>query len=78
VYHRYRQIVAEDRLRGELEVDPLGENPFLGSEADLIVGIEEIDNLEIELDLAAFFPGRAFPDGAATATRASLQFKLNF
>ncbi len=78
VYHRYRQVVADNRLRSELQIQPLGDNPFLGSGTDLIFGMEEIQNLEIELDLAAFFPGRAFPDGSATATRASLQVKLNF
>jgi ubiquinone/menaquinone biosynthesis C-methylase UbiE len=78
VYHRYEQVVADDRVRSDLSVRPEGENPFLGSEVDLIVGFEEIENFEIELDLAAFFPGRAFAGRADTATRASLQFKLNF
>ena len=78
VYHRYRQDVPDNRLRADLAIDPLGENAYLGSEADLIFGMRRIENLEIELDVAAFLPGRAFGDGATTATRASLQFKYNY
>jgi ubiquinone/menaquinone biosynthesis C-methylase UbiE len=78
VYHRYKQLVADDRLRADLEVDPTGDNSFIGSAVDLIIGMEEIENLEIEIDLAAFMPGRAFAPPAATATRASFQIKWNF
>jgi alginate production protein len=78
IYHRYEQVVADDRLRADLDVDPTGDNPFIGSAVDLIIGMEEIENLEIEVDLAAFMPGRAFAPPADTATRASFQFKWNF
>lgn len=78
VYHRYRQDVADNKFRADLATEPLGEDRFLGAEADLIVGTKMIENLEIEFDLAAFLPGRAFGGGATTATRASLQFKYSY
>jgi alginate production protein len=78
VYHRYEQVVADNRLRSDLDVDPTGDNPFIGSAVDLILGMEEFDNLEIEVDVAAFMPGRAFAPPAATATRTSFQVKWNF
>jgi ubiquinone/menaquinone biosynthesis C-methylase UbiE len=78
VYHRYEQVVADNRLRSDLDVEPTGDNPFIGSAVDLIIGMEEFQNLEIEVDVAAFMPGRAFAPPAATATRTSFQLKWNF
>ena len=40
--------------------------------------MEEFQNLEIEVDVGAFMPGRAFAPPAATATRTSFQVKWNF
>ncbi len=61
VYHRYWQHHASDSLRNSaLQVDPTGSSRHIGDEIDLIFGVSEFEQVEVELRLGAFFPGAAF------------------
>ncbi|MFQ5565379.1 MAG: alginate export family protein [Paracoccaceae bacterium] len=63
VYHRYRQHRREDDLRDvSIDADPDGRSRHIGDEIDLIIGIKEIGNIDLELVGGAFMPGRAFED----------------
>ena len=61
VYHRYAQHRRQDDLRDvSIDADPDGRSRFIGDEIDLIIGIKEIENIDIELVGGIFLPGRAF------------------
>jgi alginate production protein len=61
VYHYYLQHKASDKIRDtSIDADPMGLSKKLGSEIDLIIGYEEIRNLEVKLALGYFIPGKAF------------------
>jgi alginate production protein len=62
VYHYYLQHKASDEIRDtSIDADPTGRSKKLGSEIDLIIGYEEIRQLEMKLALGYFIPGKAFP-----------------
>jgi alginate production protein len=62
VYHYYLQHKAADEIRDtSIDADPTGRSKRLGTEVDLIIGYEEIRNLEMKLALGYFIPGQAFP-----------------
>lgn len=76
VYHYYRQNKLSDDLRDtHLDMDPSGEDAELGHGIDLVIGFDEISNLQVEFVVGWFLPGRAFDDADPTWT-GSLQFKL--
>jgi alginate production protein len=78
VYHYYRQHKASKEIRdAEIDADPTGLSKKLGSEIDLIIGYEDIRNVEVKLALGYFIPGRAFPK-ADNAFFTGLEIEWNF
>ena len=78
VYHRYRQRVAEDRLRGsDFELDPEGTDRAIGDAIDLVVGYAPRDPLELRLGVGAFEPGSAFASGTDRAWSARLEVEYD-
>ena len=60
-------------------IDPQGDNREIGSELDLIVGIEEWIKLELELVISRFKAGDAFGSlKGETASKWSLELSYRF
>jgi hypothetical protein len=80
VYHDYRQVEAADEISdARLDLDPTGEDEDIGSELDLIIGIEESANFTAEVVLSRFEAGDAFGEfSGETAHKASLELELVF
>lgn len=80
VYHSYQQLEASDEIRGSrLDLNPEGGSTEIGSELDLIVGVEEWKNLELELVLARFKAGDAFGGlKGEVASKLSLELSYRF
>ena len=80
IYHSYRQLEASDEIRGSrLDIDPQGINKEIGSELDLVVGIEESKKFEIELVLSRFRAGQAFGNQSGeAASKVRLKLDYNF
>ncbi|MGH3042915.1 MAG: alginate export family protein, partial [Gaiellaceae bacterium] len=80
VYHYYLQPRAVASLRDAgITAEPSGRSRRLGSEVDLIVGLQDIyDRLEVKAVIGYFSPGAAFPerDGGAWVVRAEVQFRF--
>lgn len=80
VYHCYLQDKASDSLREVgIDANPDGRSKKLGSEIDLIIGYEGIENnLELALMLGYFIPGKAFPSESENSflTRLVIQFEF--
>ena len=73
VFHHYQQLDAADEIRGaRLERNPDGNNTEIGTELDLILGIEEWKNLEFDLVFSRFKAGDAF-----NGFKGETAFKLN-
>lgn len=79
-WHRYRQRVARDSLRGSrLDVDPDGVSPDIGEELDLVLGFREGQRLDIELVAGLFDAGQAFAGaGRRRALFGQVEFTWNF
>lgn len=80
LWHNYRQIEEEDRLRGtDLDYDPAGLDDDLGRAIDLVVGYERSRNLEFLLVAGRFEPGDAFPErpDAAWLVRLEAEWDLD-
>ena len=61
VYHYYLQRKAADEFRDtSIDADPTGRSKRLETEIDLIIGYEELRNVEMKLALGYFIPGKAF------------------
>ena len=61
IYHSYQQVDAAKFLRdATVRRQPAGRKRGIGHEVDLVIGIEEWENFEIELIVAAFRAGPAF------------------
>ncbi|PYT11092.1 MAG: hypothetical protein DMF51_16505 [Acidobacteria bacterium] len=79
LFHRYRQDVPSQRLENtELDANPSGLDPRLGSEWDLVVGYEPRKEFELRLTGGYFQPGRAFPADATSSTITTVQAKFRF
>ena len=80
LYHHYQQVDAAADLRGDrLKASPLGVDRSIGSEIDIVVGIEEWKQLEVELVFGLFRAGNAFgPLSDEVATVAILKLDYNF
>ncbi len=80
VYHRYTQIHAAANLRNSrLRIDPEGEYRDIGGEFNIILGLEEWKQLEIELIANFFRAGKAFGAfSGETASSATVQIEYNF
>ena len=80
VYHYYLQHRAAPTLRdAAIDAEPSGRSRRLGSEVDLILGLQEIyDHLEVKAVVGYFSPGSAFPDrhGGAWVVRTEVQFRF--
>jgi len=78
LYHYYRQVDARPLLRNaRLNTDPNGVNTSIGHEWDLIIGLEEWQNLELEFVAALFKAGAAY--GPFTGNIAfNAVFKVNY
>ncbi len=80
VYHYYLQHRLATSLRDSgIDAEPSGRSRQLGSELDLIVGLQEIyDHLEARAVFGYFWPGTAFPErnGGAWIVRAEVQFRF--
>ena len=78
VFHSYRQLEASDELRdSDLNIDPQGNSRDIGSELDLVVGIEEWEKLELELVLSRFRAGRAFAEEEGEVAN-KLSFEISY
>ncbi len=80
VYHRYQQLEPADEIRdARIDLDPTGEDDDIGSEIDLVLGIEESASLKVELVLSRFEAGDAFGAlGGSTAYKGNLELELQF
>ena len=78
VWHDYQQDKLSTRLTDtDLDMRPNGRNKELGTELDLVMGWRTQKNLDIELVMAWFNPGKAFTN-ADDAFLAKLQFRYRF
>ncbi len=79
VYHQYSQSVPMAHLFDtRLRLTPQGIDVRLGSEVDLILGVDCIPGVEMELVLAWFDPGRAFASNADDAWFMTLKLEHRF
>lgn len=78
VYHNYRQLAPQDEIvASRLDMEPLGLDPDIGDEIDVIFSYEYLRRWEAELTLGAFRAGEAF--GPAEGSWAhSAAFKVNY
>ncbi len=61
VYHYYHQVQASELLRAQgIRIDPEGDDPSIGHELDLVLGIERWENRRIELVGSLFRAGAAY------------------
>jgi alginate production protein len=79
IYHRYRL----DRAAGGLVNAAIDRNTNLlqtdlGSEWDVVIGIEDFRPFEFEIDFGYFQPGGAFPGNNDSATTTRLKMKYVF
>ena len=78
VYHRYYQHRRSDEFRDvAIDADPNGESRHLGDGLDLVIGIDEIEDINLELVGGVFFPGRAF-DNRDPAFFAGMTLEIEF
>jgi len=79
VAHAYTQRQAWPRLfDADVDMRPTGLDTDIGRELDVIVGFEEIPNVDVEYVFALFRPGEAFPDTATDARFHKLELKFRF
>ena len=78
-WHRYRQVEAEDRLRGgDLRYEPSGESRRLGDALDVVVGFRRSESLALLGVAGLFDPGAAFADDPGVAWLARLEMEWAF
>ena len=79
IYHYYLQDEAADELRDAgIDAEPTGRSRRLGSEIDLVFGLEEIEDVRIGAFIGYFMPGRAFEPGADDALFARIEVEYEF
>lgn len=80
VYHNYQQVYADTILRSaRIDLPLTGENTDIGDEIDLVIGIEEWQQWEMQFIGSVFFAGDAYrAGGREKAYRADLQLKYIF
>ena len=80
VYHQYNQVEAADFLRRtRLRLDPNGIDRDLGSEIDLVIGLNDVfDQIDMEFEVGYFMPGSAFGSEPDDSWFSSVQFKYYF
>ncbi len=78
-YQKYRQESLSRSRNGRIGGRPNGAHLELGEELDIVIGIEESPNIEIELIIAGFKAGRAFGDRSGKwALNSVLSIDYNF
>lgn len=78
VFHTYRQLRPADFIRGSrLDFDPEGDATDVGSEVNLVIGIEEIPNWELEVVASRFRAGAAFGERRGE-TASKLVFEVSY
>jgi alginate production protein len=79
VYHYYLQDEASDELRDAgIDPEPTGRSRRLGSEIDLVLGFEQIEDLRVSGFFGHFMPGRAFEPGADDALFLRIEVEYEF
>ncbi|WP_371225222.1 alginate export family protein [Roseovarius sp. 2305UL8-3] len=79
VYHNSFQHRASTKIRNSnLDRKPNGISRHLGHEINLVVGVREFKNVDIDLIGGVFFPGSAFDDHDDPATYLGVEFSLEF
>lgn len=80
LYHYYKQTDAADSLRdARVDDDLTGRSRSVGQELDLVIGLQEWENLEMELVAAAFHAESAFGDlSGETSFNINLKINYNF
>jgi len=80
VYHYYLQHRASTVLRGAaIDAEPSGLSRRLGSEVNLIVGLEDLWNrVDARAVLGCFMPGAAFPGGSDGAWVVGVEVQFRF
>ncbi len=80
VFHRYHQHRRSTTLRdSSLRASPGGTSRDLGSEIDIIVGVDDLwDHCDLEFDFGYFMPGDAFTADHHPALFAAVQIEWSF
>ncbi len=79
MYHHYRQSSAADELRDSaIDADPSGNSKHIGDGFDVVVGIREIENVDIDLVGGVFLPGDAFEDNDDAAWFGEVEVSVKF
>lgn len=80
VYHQYFQHHLEARRTSDadIRIPANGLDRELGGELDLVAGYREIKDLDIELTVGYFFPGRGFGTGADGAFLGGMKVRHEF
>ena len=80
VYHHFNQVKATNFLRDtRIRPDPSGLNGDIGQELDLIIGLEEWEQVELELVNTWFWAGDAFgSQSGQLAFNTIFKFNYNF
>jgi alginate production protein len=79
VYHRFWQAEAADFLRdAAIDAEPDGRHRHLGDEIDIVVGLSEIEAVDIEAAAGVFLPGKAFAGGDDPAFIARIDVSIEF
>ncbi len=79
-FHRYNQVEPADFLRrSRLKLSPNGIDTDLGSELDLVIGLNDVfDQFDMEFEVGFFQPGDAFGTNSDSGWFSSIQFKYYF
>jgi alginate production protein len=80
VYHYYLQHRRAPELReAAITAEPSGRSRRLGSEVDLVLGLESVwDRLDVKAVLGYFAPGPAFADGSDGAWLVAAEVQVRF
>ena len=79
-FHQYNQVEPADFLRrSRLKISPNGIDSELGTEIDLVIGLNDVfDQLDMEFEVGFFQPGDAFGTNPDSGWFSSIQFKYYF
>ncbi|MFT7618741.1 MAG: alginate production protein, partial [Planctomycetota bacterium] len=79
IFHYYEQVKTSSRLRDtRIRLDPGGLHDAVGTEVDLVIGLQAWRPVEIEIVLGYFRPGQAFEAFQDAAWFATFQVEWNF
>ncbi|MGD2067025.1 MAG: alginate export family protein [Candidatus Bathyarchaeota archaeon] len=78
-YQYHQRYAAEEMSVSSIEVNPSGSSQDLGTEIDLLLNLEVSDEMEWNIILAGFQPGKAFPGYSQKAVSyISFEFSIEF